>query len=278
MDQVKKRVKVYQLDVSGKWEDKGTGHVSCSFIETYGAQGLVVRSEEDKSTILEAPLSFQEPIGCQEVWDYITLYRRKEGDMEMIELPEPILANLEAIKDLVEPSLTISTKEKIGNTISKDNYLKTLLDLFDELEKINDMSGLHLLFHIFRNLILFNDSNVLELLLSEDYLMRVMGVLEYDPEISNQNRIKHRDFLRHHVIFKQVVKFSTDALITTIHQTFRVQYLKDVVLPRVLDDLTFSTLNSIIYFNNAEIVGQIQRDTDFLQSMYVILPSPSKLK
>jgi hypothetical protein len=29
----RRRVKVYQLGDKGEWEDKGTGHVTCSFIE-----------------------------------------------------------------------------------------------------------------------------------------------------------------------------------------------------------------------------------------------------
>jgi hypothetical protein len=32
----KRRVKVYQLDSSSQWEDKGTGHVDCVFVEVSG--------------------------------------------------------------------------------------------------------------------------------------------------------------------------------------------------------------------------------------------------
>ena len=32
-------------------------------------------------------------------------------------------------------------------------------------------------------------------------------------------------------------------------------YLKDVVLPRVLDDATFATLSSLMLFNNIEVGG-----------------------
>lgn len=38
-----------------------------------------------------------------------------------------------------------------------------------------------------------------------------------------------------------------------IHQTYRIGYLKDVVLARVLDDATFSTLSSLVLFNNVEV-------------------------
>ncbi|EFA75365.1 EVH1 domain-containing protein [Heterostelium album PN500] len=288
---------------NGKWEDKGTGFVNCLYIEALGSHCLMVKSEEDGSIILESKvynleiyqrqqdtlivwaepntnidlaISFQDSAGCQDVWDFIILNQRRDSDVELIDLPEVNAANLDSIRDCLDPSLPQPVRDRIVNVIVRDDYLKQLLELFDQLEQSNDIPNLHHQFTIFKNLILFNDSSIFELLLSEEYLLRMMGVLEYDPEISEQNRIRHREFLSQQVIFKEVVKFSSESLISTIHQTFRVQYLKDVVLPRVLDDLTFSTLNSIIYFNNSEIVGQIQKDTTFLQKIFTqIQQSPS---
>ncbi|KYQ89817.1 EVH1 domain-containing protein [Tieghemostelium lacteum] len=284
---VKKRVKVYQLDNDGKWEDKGTGHIS--FITYNGLQYLLVKSEVDSSTILESKilseepyqkqqdslivwtdpqtsielaLSFQDPQGCQEIWDGIETYQCSHCD-----LPPVSLENLERIQDLLD-SMVLDQKEKdkIANSVTKE-YIEQLLDLFEECEKTGDKPNLYLFFHIFKNLILFNDTSIFESLLSEEYIIRVLGALEYDPEISEQNRIKHREFLNRHVIFK-TVGLDSKQLIGTIHQTFRIQYLKDVVLPRILDDATFSSLNSIIYFNNIDIVTQIQNDSSFLQQLF----------
>lgn len=78
-----------------------------------------------------------------------------------------------------------------------------------------------------------------------------MGALEYDPELVQQQH--HRDFLRDKVVFKEVVPISDPALRAKIHQTYRLAYLKDVVLPRVLDDATFATFSSLILFNNVEV-------------------------
>lgn len=68
-------------------------------------------------------------------------------------------------------------------------------------------------------------------------------------------------------MFKEVIPFESPELISKIHQTFRIQYLKDVVLPRHLDDPTFGTLNSWIGFNNVEIVRFIQSDEKFLNQV-----------
>ena len=38
-----------------------------------------------------------------------------------------------------------------------------------------------------------------------------------------------------------------------IHQTYRYGYIKDVILPRTMDDATFATISSLMLFNNVEV-------------------------
>ena len=49
-------------------------------------------------------------------------------------------------------------------------------------------------------------------------------------------------------------------LLAKIHQTYRVQYIQDIVLPppSVFEDNVLSTLSSFIFFNKLEIVRQLQ--------------------
>lgn len=58
-----------------------------------------------------------------------------------------------------------------------------------------------------------------------------------------------------------------------IHATWRLQYLKDVVLARILDDPTFSVLNSLIFFNQVDIVTHLQENTAFLEELFGIIDS-----
>lgn len=58
-----------------------------------------------------------------------------------------------------------------------------------------------------------------------------------------------------------------------IHATWRLQYLKDVVLARILDDPTFSVLNSLIFFNQVDIVTHLQANTTFLEELFGIIDS-----
>jgi hypothetical protein len=60
--------------------------------------------------------------------------------------------------------------------------------------------------------------------------------------------------------FKEVIPISNPELLAKIHQTYRVQYIQDVVLPTpsVFEDNMLSTLSSFIFFNKVEIVTLIQ--------------------
>eukprot|EP01027_Heterolobosea_sp_BB2_P017505 GEZU01024778.1.p1 GENE.GEZU01024778.1~~GEZU01024778.1.p1 ORF type:complete len:731 (+),score=182.80 GEZU01024778.1:1078-3270(+) len=139
-------------------------------------------------------------------------------------------------------------------------------------EDMDDLESLRTLFRIFRGMVLLNDSTLYETLFSDEYIMDLMGALEYDPELPVR-KANHREFLNNTVIFKEVVKFSDPNLVNKIHQNFKIQYLKDTVLPRSLDDQSFSTLNTIIFYNNVEIVQAIQQDEEFLNEVFTLLHS-----
>jgi protein phosphatase-4 regulatory subunit 3 len=42
-------------------------------------------------------------------------------------------------------------------------------------------------------------------------------------------------------------------VVSKIHQTYRIGYIKDVILPRVLDDSTMASIAAIIHANNAAV-------------------------
>jgi protein phosphatase 4 regulatory subunit 3 len=52
-----------------------------------------------------------------------------------------------------------------------------------------------------------------------------------------------------------------------VHHTYRLQFLKDVVLARAIDDATFNVLNSCIVFNQIDIINYVQNDPNFLRDV-----------
>eukprot|EP01116_Phalansterium_solitarium_P024266 TRINITY_DN8844_c0_g1_i1.p1 TRINITY_DN8844_c0_g1~~TRINITY_DN8844_c0_g1_i1.p1 ORF type:complete len:833 (+),score=278.06 TRINITY_DN8844_c0_g1_i1:150-2648(+) len=327
-DSARRRVKVYQLDSDGQWEDKGTGHIKCIHVEKFGGPALVVKSEKDSHQTLlleqkvlytageevyhlqqdtlivwndpetdaDLALSFQEAAGCKEIWDQIKeaqMSRRlKDGDdsidesngslsgserdpdelermsLDAIKLPAATLGNVDKILETVADSSSAFHKESLVATIIRENYLPKLFELFHVIEDLEDLEHLHKFFTLFKALILLNDVTLLEVLLGEDSILEVVGILEYDPELPKPRAIPHREYLKSKVLFKEVVAFRSAELLSKIHQTFRLQYLKDVILPRALDDPTFSTFNSLIFFNNIEIVNHIMNDNVFLTELF----------
>ncbi len=64
-----------------------------------------------------------------------------------------------------------------------------------------------------------------------------------------------------------------------IMQTYRLQFLKDVVMARTLDDPTYNVLNSFILFNQIDIINHIQTDEVLLRELFERFeshPEPSK--
>ena len=54
------------------------------------------------------------------------------------------------------------------------------------------------------------------------------------------------------------------AQVRRIHMNFHLGYLKDVVLPRALDDNSFAALNQMQFFNNVQIISNLTNDQPFL--------------
>lgn len=90
-----------------------------------------------------------------------------------------------------------------------------------------------------------------------------------DPDFPS-HRANHRQYLSDSSKFKQVVRIDNDEIRRKIHYTYRLLYLKDVVLARILDDPTFSVLNSLIFFHQVDIVNFLQSNEPYLQELFTI--------
>lgn len=175
---------------------------------------------------------------------------------------------------------------------SQAMFFENLFSTFSQCEDLEMTEQLHLLYNIVKNLsmsfhfrlpffhfficncaltfactVLLNESALYDILFANNNLLTVIGILEYEPSFSA--RTKHREFLENKDLFKQVVPIQDDVIVARIHQTFRLQYIKDVILPRALDDQTFASINSLILLNYVEIVQRINDDTAFLMNMCV---------
>ena len=179
-----------------------------------------------------------------------------------IDLPVCELSKLDEISELFTSVLPSPIRrEKLAVTIESEGYIKKLVDLFHMCEDLENLEGLHHLYDIFKSIFLLNKNALFEIMFADDMIHDIVGVLEYDPSLPQS--AKHREYLRTQANFKEVIPLNNPELVQKIHQTYRVQYIQDVILPTpsVFEENMLSTLNSFIFFNKVEIVSMLQVGT-----------------
>ncbi|KAM3962442.1 serine/threonine-protein phosphatase 4 regulatory subunit 3 flfl [Aphomia sociella] len=252
---------------------------------------LIVWSEGDN---FDLALSFQEKAGCDEVWEKICQVQGKDPSVEItqdiveesederfdemsdnvqpVELPACEMGRLDDISELVNSCLVSpARKDKLAAALESQHYIKKLLNLFHMCEDIENIEGLHHLYEIFKSIFLLNKNTLFDTMFADDTIFDVVGCLEYDPSLPQPK--KHREYLRELAKFREAIPIKNQDLLAKIHQTYRVQYIQDIVLPTptVFEDNLLSTLSSFIFFNKVEIVKLIEEDEKFLTDLFKLL-------
>ncbi|KAF4978280.1 hypothetical protein FZEAL_5318 [Fusarium zealandicum] len=280
----KKRVKVYELR-NNDWFDRGTGFCSASFDTLDDGHTLIVWQEPSNG--VDMALSFQEAEGCTMIWRFVssvqqTFHNNLTGaddglsdDLAIdvppaINLPSAELGNLGEIESTMRMmSTTANGRDALAKAIMAEDYIGKLIPMVEMAEDLESLQDLHRLCNIMKTVILLNDTSIIEHAVSDECVLGVVGALEYDPDFPS-HKANHRHWLGNQGRYKEVVPIEDEQTRRKIHQTYRLQYLKDVVLARILDDPTFSVLNSLIFFNQVDIVQHLQANAAFLGELFGI--------
>lgn len=242
---------------------------------------LIVWTE---SSVTDMALSFQEAEGCAVIWDFVA-----QVQQQLLSLPDdglsddaldsittsftlnnPELGNLDEVEQNIRAaSITQGGRDALAKFLIREAYLFKLLPLLEIAEDLESLPDLHRLCNIMKALILMNDNAIIEHLVDDDIILGVVGALEYDPDFPT-HKANHRHYLSNESRYKEVVEIKDQNIKKKIRQTWRLQYLKDVVLARILDDPTFGVLNSLIFFNQVDIVQHLQNNTPFLKELFAI--------
>ena len=122
---------------------------------------------------------------------------------------------------------------------------------------------------------MFNDNTLLEYILQDDIFEGVIGIFECefadpsrplnpdDPDIP-MHKAYYRQFYQQTARYREVVDIRDENIRIKIHQLFRVQFLRDVVLARMLDDGTFSILNGYVFYTTTDIISYVQNNHELL--------------
>ena len=220
------------------------------------------------------------------------------------------MRNLAAIADALT-DVPLFRRGKLVEALLRGDYLPALVRLFATVEDLESRPDLHHLYNIFKGALLLNDAAIYEVLLRDELVMAVFGALEYDPELADH--ADHREFLgdhrrfrrararhrspgappstpdasrlrpapHHHTTPHRAARLRTGdpdrrrRRRLSIHQNYHVAFLKDVVLPRALDDHTFAALNQITFVNNVQIVAYACNDGSYLPALKAKLDDAS---
>ncbi|KAH7916787.1 component of IIS longevity pathway SMK-1-domain-containing protein [Hygrophoropsis aurantiaca] len=344
-DQELKRVKVYEL-IGSRWVDQGTAFCFGQFQDETNEAFLIARAEANYANIIlstairsndvyqrqqdtlivwtepdgvDYALSFQDPEGCAEVWNFIIEVQRHMNSggepASPLTLCDSNFVNVSCLKSLTpgfsledqtaigssspgaDHSVTTATiirtghlpspqlgfisdieraikalargqtvKEKICEYIQREEYIKSLIEVMNMAEDLESLDNLHSLCSLMQTILLMNDHGIYEHILDDDIFFGVVGMLEYDPEFPT-HKANYREFLHLTSQFHQPIPIQDEAIQKKVHHTYRLQFLKDVVLARALDDSTFNVLNSCIIFNQIDIINHVQQDAVFLREI-----------
>ncbi|KAI1877312.1 hypothetical protein JX265_003320, partial [Neoarthrinium moseri] len=268
-------------------------------LETRVAKGDSFHKQQETLIVWTEPsngvdmaLSFQEADGCTMIWRFIngiqTPFRANgqgddslSDDMAMdvpaaISLPPVAIGSLAEIEgQLRMMSSTGSGRDALTKYVISERMIEKLCPLVSTAEDLESLNDLHRLCNIMKIIILLNDTSIIENAVSDECVIGVVGALEYDPDFPS-HKANHRQWLEDTSRYKEVVRIEDAQILRKVHQTYRLQYLKDVVLARILDDNTFSVLNSLIFFNQVDIVQHLQANAAFLIELFDVFKYPGQ--
>ncbi|ODV95496.1 hypothetical protein PACTADRAFT_50212 [Pachysolen tannophilus NRRL Y-2460] len=183
--------------------------------------------------------------------------------------PLPTLKNLHEILEILNNAANSNySKDMISQFLIESDYIIKLIECFNKCEKTKKLKNLHYLCEIIKILILYNNTQIIEILLDDSNIMGVVGILEYDPEFPTF-KSNHRAYLKDESKFKEVLPVDNKDIINKIKQSFNLQFLKDVVLAKLLDDSIFSFIQASIYFNQVEVIKYLQEENNkFMESLF----------
>jgi hypothetical protein len=169
----------------------------------------------------------------------------------------------------------LQQRESLALFIAQNDcgYLKSLLSLFPAAEDKGDYGALATLAACVKTILLLNDPSIIELIVTDELIFEdVCATLEYDPDL--RDKANHRWFLRERVKFRTVALMKDEELISAIHRSFRVNYLRDTLLRPTMDESSLSTLSSLQTFTHADVVkgvtmSPVEDQVELLKDSYL---------
>lgn len=94
-------------------------------------------------------------------------------------LPSPDLKNLPDVENMIRAANTSAPgREALAKFVVGAGYIQKLVPLVEMAEDLEDLADLHRLCNIMKTLILLNDTAIIELVVTDELILGVVGALE----------------------------------------------------------------------------------------------------
>ncbi|KAH8742030.1 hypothetical protein FG386_003532 [Cryptosporidium ryanae] len=227
----------------------------------------IITWQDGNNSDLYRALSFQHSESCNSVWGLIFAivpylcvdlleYDDSETQSNLLVLERPTKSNIDTIVNRLEVESNLMNSENVVIDILQHGFLDDLFNLMEELEVKGDINSLHKIFQVIRRIVVFYShfNEIFETILSDEYYLRFFKACEYDETLENYKaKLPHRKFLEN-VKFHSVVPLPE---VHKIHLNYRLMYLRDVVMPRYLDEQTLQRICALINGNFSSIINMI---------------------
>ncbi|CAK8999377.1 unnamed protein product [Durusdinium trenchii] len=161
-----------------------------------------------------------------------------------------------------------SQKEQLANECLDPQFVAALRQAFHTAEDSGKETELLMLFRIAKGVFMLGNHNLTKRYLRQDMFEDTMGMLEYDEGVPPEKRVPHRQVLKVAIRFKQVLSFQDAEMLKLVHLNYRLQYVKDYVLARWLDDAAFASLTQLVIFNNTSLLDYLRQSDPLIQQLF----------
>ncbi|CDR96468.1 Serine/threonine-protein phosphatase 4 regulatory subunit 3-A [Babesia bigemina] len=192
-------------------------------------------------------------------------------------LPVPTVGELRKLETTLDAMLSQnSVSDMVYMDLLDKRWLMETFAIMRNCVEIEDLSTLSAIAAIMSRLILnwCGNLELMHVFVSDEMFIDLLQAFEYDAELLSQNiSLEHVKFFRQHVKHHDVIMLGNPAFYRLVHSSYRIEYLKDVVLPRQLDEFSIQRLNTVLFSNTNEILNILSSDgRGFVESLKEQLP------
>ncbi|XP_063274774.1 serine/threonine-protein phosphatase 4 regulatory subunit 3-like, partial [Prinia subflava] len=189
-----------------------------------------------------------------------------------INLPPCEVDRLAEVAELIISALSsASCRKKLALALKKEGYIPKLLQLFQFCEELQLSQALQHLSAIIQGILWLDQAAVLEVMLSQECIMDVVGCLEYGPSLAQPKW--HRQLLWRTTKLKELPPIRDPELQQKFHQMYWAQFIRAVILPKVsgVGGASLPSLTSFINCKKEEIFRVLEKDQKFWSEVLVQL-------